>query len=63
MYRGRFDGREVAVKRVVADMFEIIDRKVNHLRESDNHANVIRYFCSEMDDTFRYIVSVPRLFL
>lgn len=55
VYKGRFDGREVAVKRVVADFFNLADREVHLLRESDSHPHVIRYFCMESDSQFRYI--------
>ena len=40
--RGRFDNRDVAVKRVLAACFSIADREVELLRESDEHPNVIR---------------------
>lgn len=53
--RGRFDNRDVAVKRVLAACFSIADREVDLLRESDEHPNVIRYFCMEQDRQFRYI--------
>lgn len=46
-FRGTFDGRAVAVKRVLPDCFSIADREVDLLRQSDQHANVIRYFCTE----------------
>ena len=55
VYRGRFDNRDVAVKRVLANCFSIADREVDLLRESDEHPNVIRYFCMEQDTQFRYI--------
>jgi serine/threonine-protein kinase/endoribonuclease IRE1 len=55
VYRGRFDNRAVAVKRVLANCFSIADREVELLRESDEHPNVIRYFCMEQDSQFRYI--------
>ena len=55
VYRGRFDNRDVAVKRVLASCFSIADREVELLRESDEHPNVIRYFCMEQDSQFRYI--------
>ena len=45
----------MAVKRVLAHSFTIADREVELLRESDEHPNVIRYFCMEQDKTFRYI--------
>ncbi|EFO27881.2 IRE protein kinase [Loa loa] len=54
VFRGKFDGREVAVKRVIADI-RLADREVDLLRESDAHRNVIRYFCMESDSNFRYI--------
>jgi serine/threonine-protein kinase/endoribonuclease IRE1 len=43
------------VKRVLAACFTIADREVELLRESDEHPNVIRYFCMEKDRQFRYI--------
>ncbi|CEF60106.2 Serine/threonine-protein kinase/endoribonuclease IRE1 [Strongyloides ratti] len=55
VYRGTFEGRNVAVKRVLSDLVKITTREINMLRESDSHVNVIRYFCSESDRTFKYI--------
>ena len=55
VYRGKFDNREVAVKRVLAACFSIADREVELLRESDEHPNVVRYFCMEQCRQFRYI--------
>ena len=55
VYRGKFDNREVAVKRVLAACFSIADREVELLRESDEHPNVVRYFCMEQCKQFRYI--------
>lgn len=55
VFRGEFDGRFVAVKRLLPDCFTFADREVALLRESDAHANVVRYFCTEQDRMFRYI--------
>ncbi|XP_068244652.1 serine/threonine-protein kinase/endoribonuclease IRE1 isoform X2 [Palaemon carinicauda] len=55
VFQGTFDGRCVAVKRVLPGCFSIADREVDLLRESDQHANVIRYFCTEQCRQFRYI--------
>ncbi|XP_065065505.1 serine/threonine-protein kinase/endoribonuclease IRE1-like [Rhopilema esculentum] len=55
VYRGRFDHRDVAVKRILPECFSFADREVALLRESDEHPNVIRYFCMEEDRQFRYI--------
>ena len=46
VYRGTFDGRDVAVKRILPECFDLADREVQLLRESDQHPNVIRYFCT-----------------
>lgn len=55
MLRGEFDGRAVAVKRLLPDCFTVADREVALLRESDAHENVVRYFCTEQDRMFKYI--------
>ncbi|XP_035725102.1 serine/threonine-protein kinase/endoribonuclease IRE1-like [Vespa mandarinia] len=55
VYKGEFDGRLVAVKRLLPDCFTFADREVALLRESDEHPNVVRYFCTEHDRMFRYI--------
>lgn len=52
---GEFDDRAVAVKRLLPECFTFADREVCLLRESDTHANVVRYFCTEQDKQFRYI--------
>lgn len=53
--RGQFDNRPVAVKRILPECFSFADREVQLLRESDEHPNVIRYFCTERDRQFQYI--------
>uniref|UniRef100_A0A1I7UR29 non-specific serine/threonine protein kinase n=1 Tax=Caenorhabditis tropicalis TaxID=1561998 RepID=A0A1I7UR29_9PELO len=55
VYRGTFDGREVAVKRVVSEFVKFAHREADLLRESDHHPHVIRYFCMESDSQFRYL--------
>ncbi|XP_027728902.1 serine/threonine-protein kinase/endoribonuclease IRE1 [Vombatus ursinus] len=55
VYRGMFDNRAVAVKRILPECFSFADREVQLLRESDEHPNVIRYFCTERDRQFQYI--------
>ena len=44
-FRGQFDKRQVAVKRILPESFTLADREVDLLRQSDEHPNVIRYFC------------------
>uniref|UniRef100_A0A2M4A0B0 non-specific serine/threonine protein kinase n=1 Tax=Anopheles triannulatus TaxID=58253 RepID=A0A2M4A0B0_9DIPT len=55
VFRGSFEKREVAVKRILPGCFTLADREVTLLRESDAHENVVRYFCTEQDRQFRYI--------
>lgn len=55
VYKGEFDGRSVAVKRLLPECFTFADREVALLRESDAHPSVVRYFCTEQDRMFRYI--------
>uniref|UniRef100_A0A1B0BLV8 non-specific serine/threonine protein kinase n=1 Tax=Glossina palpalis gambiensis TaxID=67801 RepID=A0A1B0BLV8_9MUSC len=55
VFRGTFEERFVAVKRLLPECFTFADREVALLRESDAHENVVRYFCTEEDRQFRYI--------
>ncbi|KAF7586414.1 bifunctional endoribonuclease/protein kinase ire1 [Aspergillus hancockii] len=55
VYRGSFDGRDVAVKRMLVEFYDIASHEVGLLQESDDHANVIRYFCREQATGFLYI--------
>ncbi len=45
----------MAVKRILPECVEFAEREVQLLRESDEHPNVIRYFCTERDRQFTYI--------
>lgn len=56
VFKGQFDGRDVAVKRMLIDFYDMAGHEVNLLQQSDNHPNVIRYFCREQTDRFMYIV-------
>lgn len=33
------------MKRILPECFSVADREVDLLRESDQHSNVVRYFC------------------
>lgn len=55
VFKGTFEKRHVAVKRLLPECFTLADREVALLRESDAHENVVRYFCTEQDRQFRYI--------
>jgi serine/threonine-protein kinase/endoribonuclease IRE1 len=53
--RGTFQGRAVAVKRLLKDFTTVATHEVALLQESDDHAHVIRYYCKEQRDDFLYI--------
>ncbi|XP_048348584.1 serine/threonine-protein kinase/endoribonuclease IRE2 isoform X2 [Sphaerodactylus townsendi] len=55
VFRGHFDGRRVAVKRLLPENTHLVEREVQLLRESDEHPNVVRYFCTEKDRQFHYV--------
>lgn len=55
VFKGAFEQRNVAVKRLLPECFTLADREVSLLRESDAHENVVRYFCTEQDRQFKYI--------
>ncbi|KAF5020057.1 hypothetical protein F66182_7899 [Fusarium sp. NRRL 66182] len=55
VFAGKFDGRAVAVKRMLIQFYDIASQETKLLRESDDHPNVIRYYSQQMRDGFLYI--------
>ncbi|RKF56761.1 Serine/threonine-protein kinase/endoribonuclease IRE1 [Golovinomyces cichoracearum] len=55
VFKGKFDGREVAVKRMLIQFYDIAFQETKLLRESDDHPNVIRYFAQQQAAGFLYI--------
>lgn len=63
VFKGTFGKRQVAVKRLLLDFYDIADQEVSLLQQSDHHPNVIRYYCKvnlklkekEIDDKFMFI--------
>lgn len=55
VYKGSFEGRDVAVKRMLLDFYDIASHEVVLLQESDDHPNVIRYYCKQENERFLYI--------
>ncbi|PVZ97302.1 hypothetical protein BB558_006741 [Smittium angustum] len=56
IYLGSFEGRPVAVKRLLLDFYSSAKLEVEILKEADTHPNVIRYYVSEMSNNFLFIV-------
>lgn len=55
VFRGMFQGRAVAVKRLLRDFVHVASKEVSLLQSADNHPNVIRYYCQELTPNFLYI--------
>ena len=55
VYAGKFQSRDVAVKRVPKDKSKLIEREVDLLIKGDNHPNIVRYFMLAQDPDYQYI--------
>ncbi|KAL6934798.1 uncharacterized protein HGUI_02866 [Hanseniaspora guilliermondii] len=55
VYQGSFQNRSVAVKRLLLEFYDIASQEIKLLTMSDDHPNVVRYYCSEVTDKFLYI--------
>ncbi|RPA93941.1 hypothetical protein L873DRAFT_1793233 [Choiromyces venosus 120613-1] len=55
VYRGSFEGKVVAVKRMLRDFIDVAEHEVSLLQQSDDHPNVIRYYCTQHGTRFLYI--------
>lgn len=55
MFKGSFQGRAVAVKRLLKDFTRIASKEVHLLESADDHPNVVRYYYQEVTDSFLYI--------
>lgn len=55
VFAGKWDGRDVAVKRMLIQFYDIASQETRLLRESDDHPNVIRYYAQQQRAAFLYI--------
>lgn len=55
VFRGVFENREVAVKRMLLSHYDVASQEISLLQESDDHPNVIRYYCNKTDPQFLFI--------
>lgn len=55
VFKGKFDGRPVAVKRLLSQFYSLADHEISLLQAHDMHPNVIRYFWRERKDQFIFV--------
>lgn len=55
VFEGTFENRPVAVKRMLENFYHLAEHEVRLLQESDDHPNVIRYFCSQSSGTENFL--------
>jgi len=55
VYKGKLEGRYVAVKRMLKAYHLSANREISLLIESDGHPNVVRYFLKELRGDFVYL--------
>ncbi|KAL7586597.1 hypothetical protein Lser_V15G40425 [Lactuca serriola] len=53
--KGYYDGREVAVKRIVMEHYDVALKEIQNLIVSDQHPNIVRLYGVEYDQDFVYI--------
>ena len=56
VYEGTFEGREVAVKRMLLQYNDLASQEIKLLSQSDDHPNVVRYYRHEKDKDFLYVL-------
>ena len=55
VFEGRFDRRDVAVKRLLREFYQMADKEIRTLVASDMHPSVVRCFGMEEDEEFIYV--------
>ena len=55
VFEGSFEGRPVAVKRMLSTYYDLASQEVSFLQQSEDQPNVIKYYCKQEDNHFLYI--------
>jgi hypothetical protein len=55
VFLGEYEGRQVAVKRILKEFYELAQKEIAILLESDHHDNMVTYYSQEQDDQFIYL--------
>lgn len=55
IFKGIFDGRLIAVKRLMKDLEDVATHEKEILLNSDSHLNIVRMYGTESDEAFIYL--------
>ncbi|ODQ65448.1 protein kinase and ribonuclease [Nadsonia fulvescens var. elongata DSM 6958] len=55
VFQGKYYNRDVAVKRLLLDFYDVASHEITLLQESNDHPNIVRYFCKQESKKFLYI--------
>ena len=55
IYEGSYEGRPVAVKRLLRTHHDVAFKEIQNLENSDRNQNIVRYFGVEQDQHFVYL--------
>lgn len=55
VFKGSYDDREVAVKRIVKEHYDVAMNEIANLNACDWHPNIVRYYGVEKDQDFVYV--------
>ena len=55
VFRGEFDNRKVAIKRLPTVLWSTADTEKQHLIRSDGHENITRYYWKEQCNKYIYL--------
>ncbi len=55
VYRGLFQERKVAVKKIPLQLHEIVASEISTMLKADSHPNIGRYFAKEQDGVYAYL--------
>eukprot|EP01080_Neovahlkampfia_damariscottae_P005067 gene5067-8667_t len=55
VFEGYFEGRKVAIKRMLKEFFNFANKEISLLIETDHHQNIVNYYTKEEDDQFIYL--------
>jgi serine/threonine-protein kinase/endoribonuclease IRE1 len=55
VFEGTYEGAPIAVKRILAENYDLAKKEISLLLSADAHPNVVRFFIKQKDDSFVYL--------